>query len=169
MQHLTSHLWNGIWKQSVELLVGAVANPTPTRRVKVLPDASQANSHPLAEQGMGVWQLLQAVCYQVALQTGLLEGREGAMQNEWWVYEMHRCEAFGYKSGRTCRWVYLMDLRKTDRTVGAETTSLNYSHLDPSWDAGLWWLTITFPLNLIKYNICSHLEQRTGVKLGEDL
>lgn len=133
--YITSHLWNRIRKQSVELLVGAVANPTPTRRVKVLPDASQANSHPLAEQGVGVWQLLQAVRYQIALQTGLLEGR-GAMQNEWWVYEMQRCE--GYKRGRTCRWVYLMNLRETDRTVGAETTSLNYSHLDPSWDAGLW-------------------------------
>lgn len=96
--YITSHLWNRIRKQSVELLVGAVANPTPTRRVKVLPDASQANSHPLAEQGVGVWQLLQAVRYQIALQTGLLEGR-GAMQNEWWVYEMQRCEAFGYKGG----------------------------------------------------------------------
>ena len=60
---LTSHLRNWIRQQSVELLMGAVPNSTPARRVEVLPDAAQANGHPLAEQRVGVWQLLQAVGY----------------------------------------------------------------------------------------------------------
>lgn len=72
---LSPHLGDGIRQQGVELLVGAVPNTTPASRVEVLPDATQANGHPLAEQGVGVWQLLQAVRYQVALQAGLLVGR----------------------------------------------------------------------------------------------
>ena len=51
---LTSHLRNWIRQQSVELLMGAVPNSTPARRVEVLPDAAQANGHPLAEQRVGV-------------------------------------------------------------------------------------------------------------------
>lgn len=60
---LTSHLGDGIRQQRVELLVGAVPNTTPASRVEVLPDAAQANGNPLAEQGVWVWQLLQAVGY----------------------------------------------------------------------------------------------------------
>lgn len=60
---LTSHLRDGIWQQGVELLVGAVPNSTPAGRLKVLPDATQANGHPLAQQRVGVRQLLQTVGY----------------------------------------------------------------------------------------------------------
>lgn len=56
-----SYLWDGVWQQCVEFLVGAVPDAAPARRVKVLPDPAQTNGHPLAQQGMGVWQLLQAV------------------------------------------------------------------------------------------------------------
>lgn len=51
---LTPHLRDGIRQQGVELLVGTVPNATPAGRVEVLPDATQANGHPLAEEGVGV-------------------------------------------------------------------------------------------------------------------
>lgn len=60
---LTSHLRDGIWQQGVEFLVGTVPNSTPASRLKVLPDATQANGHPLAQQRVGVRQLLQTVGY----------------------------------------------------------------------------------------------------------
>lgn len=69
---LHSHLRYGVGQQAVELLVGTVPDTTPAGRVKVLPDASQADGHPLTEQGMRVRELLQADGYQVPLQTGLL-------------------------------------------------------------------------------------------------
>lgn len=50
----------------------AVSNATPARRVEVLPDATQADGHPLTEQRVRVRQLLQAVGDEVPLQTGLL-------------------------------------------------------------------------------------------------
>lgn len=50
----------------------AVSNATPSRWVKVLPDATQADGHPLTEQRVRVRQLLQAVGDEVPLQTGLL-------------------------------------------------------------------------------------------------
>lgn len=50
----------------------AVSNAAPSRRVKVLPDAAQADGHPLTEQRVGVRQLLQAVGDEVPLQAGLL-------------------------------------------------------------------------------------------------
>lgn len=59
----TSHLRDGIWEQGVQLLVGAVPDSTPACWVEILPDAAQANGHPLAEQGVGVGKLLQAVGY----------------------------------------------------------------------------------------------------------
>lgn len=73
---LTSHLRDGIRQQGVQLFVGAISDSTPPSWVEVLPDAAQANGHPLAEQRVGVRQLLQAVGYQVALQTGFLERTE---------------------------------------------------------------------------------------------
>ena len=70
--HLSPHLRDGVGEQAVELLVGAVPDPAPAGRVKVLPDASQADGHPLAQQGVRVRQLLQTDGYQVPLETGLL-------------------------------------------------------------------------------------------------
>lgn len=35
-----SYLWDGVWQQCVEFLVGAVPDAAPARRVKVLPDRS---------------------------------------------------------------------------------------------------------------------------------
>lgn len=59
----------------------AVSNATPSRRVEVLPDAPQADGHPLTEQRVGVRQLLQAVGDEVALQTGLL-GRKSREESK---------------------------------------------------------------------------------------
>jgi len=73
----TPHLGDGVRQQRVQLLVGAVSNSTPAGRVKVLPDAAQADGNPLSEQGVGVRELLQAVGDQVALQTGFLVETEG--------------------------------------------------------------------------------------------
>lgn len=55
----------------------AVSNATPSRWVKVLPDATQADGHPLTEQRVRVRQLLQAVGDEVPLQTGLLRSTSG--------------------------------------------------------------------------------------------
>lgn len=52
--------------------MGAVPNATPAGGVKILPDAAETNGHPLTEERVGVRQLLQAVCYEITLQTGLL-------------------------------------------------------------------------------------------------
>ena len=79
---LPSHLRYRVGQQAVELLVGTVPDTTPAGRVKVLPDASQADGHPLTEQGMRVRELLQADGYQVPLQTGLLEGGLRRMRKE---------------------------------------------------------------------------------------
>lgn len=75
LEGLGPHLRNRIRQQGVELLVRAVPDAAPACRVEVLPDASQADGHPLAEQRVGVRQLLQAVGDEVPLETGLL-GRE---------------------------------------------------------------------------------------------
>lgn len=79
---MTSHLRNRIRQQGVELLVGTVSDAAPTRRFKVLPDAAQTYGHPLAQQRMWVRQLLQTVGYEVPLQTGLLDERQGARNQE---------------------------------------------------------------------------------------
>lgn len=44
----TTHFRDGVGEEAIELFVGAVSHPTPPCRVKVLPDPSQANGHPLA-------------------------------------------------------------------------------------------------------------------------
>lgn len=69
-----THLRDGVGEEAVELLVGAVPHPAPPGRVEVLPDAPQADGHPLAQEGVGVAELLQADGDQVALQAGLLGG-----------------------------------------------------------------------------------------------
>lgn len=78
------HLGHGVRQQGVELLVGAVSNATPSRRVEVLPDAAQADGHPLAEQRVRVRQLLQAVGDEVPLQTSLLrrKSRESHLRRD---------------------------------------------------------------------------------------
>ena len=68
-----AYLWDGVGQQAVELLVRAVPHAAPARRVEVLPDAAQADGHPLAQQRVRVVQLLQANGNQVALETGLLK------------------------------------------------------------------------------------------------
>lgn len=68
-----AHLRDGVGEEAVELLVGAVSHPTPPRRVEILPDPSQANGHPLAQQGVWVTELLQADGNQVPLQAGFLD------------------------------------------------------------------------------------------------
>ena len=74
---LQTHLRDGVGEEAAELLVGAVPHPTPPGRVKVLPDAAQADGHPLAQQGVGVVELLQADGDQVSLEAGFLrEGRQ---------------------------------------------------------------------------------------------
>lgn len=57
--------------------MSAVPHPTPPGRVKVLPDPPQADGHPLAQQGVGVAELLQADGNQVPLEAGFLERAEG--------------------------------------------------------------------------------------------
>lgn len=74
---LQTHLRDGVGEEAAELLMGAVPHPAPPGRVKVLPDAAQADGHPLAQQGVGVVELLQADGDQVSLEAGFLrEGRQ---------------------------------------------------------------------------------------------
>lgn len=44
----TTYLRDGVGEEAIEFFVGAVSHPTPPCRIKVLPDPSQANGHPLA-------------------------------------------------------------------------------------------------------------------------
>lgn len=55
--------------------MSAVSHAAPPRRVKILPDAAQANSHPLAQQRVGIIQLLQANGNQVPLEASFLQER----------------------------------------------------------------------------------------------
>lgn len=72
-----THLGNGVRQQAAELLVSAVPHPAPPGGIKVLPDPPQADGHPLAQQGVGVAELLQADGNQVPLEAGFLERAEG--------------------------------------------------------------------------------------------
>lgn len=72
-----THLRDGVGEKAAELLVSAVPHPAPPGRVKVLPDPAQADGHPLAQQGVGIVELLQADGDQVSLEAGFLrEGRQ---------------------------------------------------------------------------------------------
>lgn len=63
--------------------MGTVPHAAPAGRVEVLPDAPQADGHPLAQQRVGVAELLQADGDQVALEAGFLwEGRGHAVAHE---------------------------------------------------------------------------------------
>lgn len=55
--------------------MGTVPHTTPPCRVKILPDASQANSHPLAQKRVWIIQLFQTNSNQVPLKTGFLQQR----------------------------------------------------------------------------------------------
>lgn len=57
--------------------MSAVPHPAPPGGIKVLPDPPQADGHPLAQQGVGVAELLQADGNQVPLEAGFLERAEG--------------------------------------------------------------------------------------------
>lgn len=58
MSARTTHLRDRVGEEAVELFMGAVSHPTPPCRVEVLPDPSQANGQPLAQQGVRVAELL---------------------------------------------------------------------------------------------------------------
>lgn len=76
LQHravLQPHLGDGVGEEAAELLVGAVPHAAPAGRVEVLPDPPEADGHPLAQQGVGVAELLQADGDQVPLEAGLLQ------------------------------------------------------------------------------------------------
>lgn len=69
----TTHLRDGVGEEAVELFVGAISHSTPPRRIEILPDPSQANGHPLSQQGVRVTELFQADGNQVPLQAGFLD------------------------------------------------------------------------------------------------
>lgn len=100
----TAHLRDGVGEEAVELLVSAVSHPAPPRRVEILPDSSQANGHPLAQQGVRVTELLQADGDQVPLQAGFLDTghREVVLcpRTQGWVSTtLHYIVSFRLKKG----------------------------------------------------------------------
>lgn len=57
--------------------MSAVSNAAPPSRVKVVPDASEADGDPLTQERVRVTQLLQTDRNQVPLQTRLLQDTRG--------------------------------------------------------------------------------------------